>query len=280
MKKINSSFYSLLSVTILCFINPYLNGEQTSKTTSTTTASTPSQPNEDIGIISFTPPAGWHLTDTATLPKSVKIMVVGKGQKVFPPSMNLSTEPFKGTLKDYLKIVKSMNEAHNNEWKDLGTIRTEAGIASLSQVDNKAEWGDLRLMHVILLKNGRIYILTASALKEEFSNYYKDFFNAMKSLRLNKDLIEMLTPQRKSQTLTTYNNLKNEWQKLLAKKRQEQPEMDLAELKITTFNNEEFQKNTWIPFKDLINQKYIDMGSEWQTAVLQKAESDLFIINP
>ncbi len=79
--------------------------------------------------------------------------------------MNLSTQLFPGTLKDYLKNVKNINEAQGYFWKDLGSITTEAGPASLSQVDTKTEYGDVRQMHVILLKNGRIYILTASALK-------------------------------------------------------------------------------------------------------------------
>lgn len=139
---------------------------------------------EQEQVVSFNPPVGWHLADAHLLPPHVKALVVGKGPSSFPPSLNLSCEPYQGTLRQYLKTVKNMNSAQGYEWKDLGTIQTEAGTASLSQVDTKSQWGDLRLMHVILLKNKTIYILTASALKSEFPQFYKDFFAAMRSLKL------------------------------------------------------------------------------------------------
>lgn len=139
------------------------------------------------GAVLFNPPAGWLLADPKALPSNVKIMVVGKGSTDYPPSLNLTTERFAGTLKDYLKIVKAINDRNGDEWKDLGTIRTEAGEASLSQVDVKSKWGTERLMHVILMNDGTIYILTAAALKEEFPKFYKDFFASMRSLRINKE---------------------------------------------------------------------------------------------
>lgn len=142
-------------------------------------------PKQAADVAVFTPPQGWRLADTKALPPSVKIMVVGKGERDFPPSMNLGTEPFDGTLKDYLKVVKSINDAQGATWKDLGMIRTEAGEASLSQLDTKTEWGNVKMMHVMMVKNGTVYILTAAALQEEFPKFYKDFFDAMKSFRFN-----------------------------------------------------------------------------------------------
>lgn len=134
----------------------------------------------------FTPPEGWRLAESATLPKSVKVMVVGEGSREYPPSMNLGTEPFQGTLKQYLKIVKEINESQKSDWKDLGMIKTDAGDASLSQVDIRSEWGPVRMMHVILIKDGTVYILTAAALRDEFSDYYKEFFKALKSLKFER----------------------------------------------------------------------------------------------
>ncbi len=140
------------------------------------------QASKASGVVMFTPPQGWRLADSNQLRPSVKIMVVGKGKHEFPPSMNLTTELFNGSLKDYLKIVKEINDAQGSEWKNLGSIRTTAGEASLSQADTHTEWGDVRMMHVILLKDETIYILTAAALREEFPNFYKEFFNSMRSL--------------------------------------------------------------------------------------------------
>lgn len=139
------------------------------------------------GAVLFTPPKGWRAADPADLPKSVKAMVVGKGACEYPPSINLGTENYKGTLKQYLKRIKEINDSRGTAWKDLGTIRTEAGDASLSQADAKTGWGEVRMMHAILKKGDTIYILTASSLKDEFSKFYKDFFAALKSLRFSRE---------------------------------------------------------------------------------------------
>lgn len=142
--------------------------------------------SEETEIVQFTPPKGWRFADTTTLPPSVKTMVIGKGNSEFPPSINLGTETYHGTLKHYLKRIKDINTSQGAEWKDLGMIRTEAGDASLSQVDTKTQWGNVRMMHVILHKEGTIYILTAASLKDEFSTFYKDFFTSLRSLRFGK----------------------------------------------------------------------------------------------
>lgn len=140
--------------------------------------------------LQFTPPPGWRNADNTTLPERVKLMVVGKGTSEFPPSISLATEDYAGTLKQYLKIIKELNASKGHEWRDLGTIQTGAGIASLSQTDNKSQWGDIRLMHVILKKNGTIYIVTAAALKSEFSLYYKEVFSSLRSLKFSTHEIQ------------------------------------------------------------------------------------------
>jgi hypothetical protein len=139
------------------------------------------------GSVSFTPPAGWKIADPKALSPYVKIMVVGKGEKEFPPSINLAIDPFKGSLKEYLKIVKRYNDSQKAEWKDLGTIMTGAGEASLSQVDTKTKWGVEREMQLIFIRDGSAYILTAAALKDEFANHYNEFFAALKSVRINPE---------------------------------------------------------------------------------------------
>lgn len=138
-----------------------------------------------ILTVQFTPPKGWRFAETETLPASVKTLVVGQGSHEFPPSLNLGFEVYSGTLKQYLKRVKEINDTQGYKWKDLGKIHTQAGNASLSQVDTKTQWGEVRLMHVIYQEDGIIYILTGAALKEEFPRFYRDFFNAFCSFRLS-----------------------------------------------------------------------------------------------
>lgn len=232
---------------------------------------------ENEAVVLFTPPSGWFIGDQKALPASVKVMVVGKGQSAFPPSMNLSTQTYEGTLKQYLKIVKSINDSQGYEWKDLGTIKTEAGIASLSQVDTRNEWGVVRQMHVILLKNGNIYILTAAALKDEFPKFYKEFFDAFHTLRVNQSIFDMLsTPESKKKLQEGIDQVDSQWRLLITQKQQATPDSPVNEIKEQIFSSEEFQKKTWKPFKELIERDYKEMGQPWQTFVINKTEDDLF----
>lgn len=231
----------------------------------------------DPGIVSFTPPAGWMLVDPSTLPKRVKTMVIGKAPTAYSPSLNLSTEPYAGTLKQYLKIVKNINTAKGYDWKDLGTIQTQSGTASLSQVDTKTQAGVVRLMHVILVKNGNVYILTAAALKNEFSIFYKDFFASMRSLKVAKDAYEVVTdPQQRAQLKTAADKLQSQWQFLLVQKQKDNPQMNWQEIQENIFNSKEFQSTIWDPFKEMLSQKYSQWGTEWQSLFLQKLEDQLF----
>jgi hypothetical protein len=260
----------------LCLIHSIEANPSSPVTSSSTTTSSPK--NQEEGIVLFTPPAGWHLAEASALPANVRVMVVGKGPSSFPPSLNLSSEPYKGTLKQYLKIVKNMNDAQGYEWKDLGNIQTQAGTGNLSQVDTKTQWGNVRLMHVILVKNGRVYILTASALKDEFSIFYKDFFAAMRSLRIAQDAYEMVSDsQQRSQLKSAADKLQTQWKTLLAQKQKENSQMKLSELQQTVFNSEEFQNTIWNPFKEMLKQKYQPLGEEWRTLFLQKLENQLLI---
>ena len=225
----------------------------------------------------FSPPPGWKLADPKTLPKSVKIMVIGESISHFPPSMNLSLEPYKGSLKQYLKLIKNMDEARGNEWKDLGPIRTEAGMGNLSQVDEPSQWGIKRLMRVILLKNNTVYILTASALKDDFPHFYDQFFTALRSLKIATDALEMISnPQQRSQLRLASQKLKTDWQLLLKRQHEKEPELPLNQLKEKTFQGNEFQQTYWVPFQNMIQQKSADLGSEWQSLFLEKMKDDLY----
>lgn len=138
---------------------------------------------EDSSIqLALTPPPNWRMAETKELPKHVKVLIVGKGKHSMPPSINLGYEIFSGSLKDYLKIIKNFNQSQGDPWVDLGTIETQAGQASLSQVEITTQWGPIKEMHVILARNGIIYIVTAAALKEEFSSFYPLFLEAFRSL--------------------------------------------------------------------------------------------------
>ncbi len=228
------------------------------------------------GAVLFSPPEGWLLADPKALPVHVKIMVVGKGASDYPPSMNLAAEKYNGTLKQYLKIIKTINDNNGYEWKDLGAIRTEAGEASLSQVDIKSKWGTERLMHVIMLRDGTVYILTAAALKDEFPKFYREFFTAMRSLRINKSVYDMIADTtRRANLHKAVGELKLSWKGYYQKFKQQgtiQPGQDLAD---AAFDSNEFQESFWTPFKTMLARDYADMGTTWQQQMLDHAQDEI-----
>lgn len=133
---------------------------------------------------SFTIPKGWATVEKKHLDPHVEYLVVGTSKTNFPPSINLSTEHFEGSLEDYLQIVKKISKEDGNKFKKMGQIETHAGTASLSQTDMDTEFGKVRLIHAMLLQNDTMYILTASALAKEFVAYYPLFFHTLQSFQI------------------------------------------------------------------------------------------------
>lgn len=184
MKKNNILFsLSLLALTVsLCSIRS-IGAEETASLSEMTAL-------KQIKM-QFTPPQGWHFAEMSNKLKHVHVMVLAESKHELAPCISLGTDYYQGELKDYLKIVKQINDVKGDEWKDLGKIQTEAGEASLSQVNAKTQWGEMRMMHAILLHDGIAYILTTAALKEDFPAYYKEFFQAMRSLKFIDNDIEI-----------------------------------------------------------------------------------------
>lgn len=273
---------SLLLISSTCYSTLFA-APASPKTTASKEAvkETASAVPEDNNFVMFTPPPGWQAFDTSSLSPRLRMMVVGKGQSSVPPSINLAMEPYQGTLKQYLKTIKAINDSQGYEWKDLGTIRTEAGTGSLSQVDTKSEWGDIRQMHTVLLKNGTIYIVTAAAQKDEFATFYKDFFAAMKSFRISKDLFDTVADTKQRAKLKSANELlKSQWKKMLIERQTASKDVPIEIVKEELFRSEEFQNTAWKPFEKSLSEQFRDLGSQWQALVLQQTEDELFTINP
>lgn len=217
--------------------------------------------------LTFTPPAGWGLAPRETLTPAIKVMVVGKGQKEYPPSINLAMENWSGTLKDYLKVVKDLNDAHSTEFKDLGKVKTEAGDALLTQEDITTKWGDVRQMHLFYLHDGVVYILTAASLKEEFPKYYKEFFSSMTSLRISKGVFDMVADQkRREQISLASDKIVTTFKEMMAKQSTGSNQV---------FMSADFQKNFWEPFKTMVMKDYADMGDNWQNMLLGQVQTTM-----
>ena len=231
-------------------------------------------------LVYFNPPKGWFQAEPDKSTRTVKLIIVGKPKTTFAPTIKLSTQLYPKSLKDYLNMIKAKNQSEGIDWKDLGMIQTKAGKASLSQNDEKTEYGTLRFMRVILLNEQRIYILTATALASEFSFYYKEFFDALTSLTIIKDFYQPLSSKEKQQLKQEISVIQNEWQKLLKQsldesKEAEKNQDDLNETRLNLFNNKDFQEHLWLPFKSSLEKNY-QQPPEWQSFTLMKVKNDLF----
>lgn len=263
--------FSAMSVTLPIYCHPG-HDHETDQTDSHKIQTEYTKNAEVPGALLFTPPEGWYVSDPKILPKRVKVMVIGKGLSEYPPSINLGMEPYKNTVKDYLKTVKAINEAQGSEWKDLGNIQTQAGNASLSQVDLKTEWGDVRLMHVILQKSGMLYVITAAALKDEFPVYYKDFFTAFRSIRFNKEALEMIVSAKRRNDLEKQIQLvKDEWYTFYLKQKQQNNQLTSEEI----FVKDPFKADKWLAFTAMIEKDYSDMSPTWRSHLIDKTHDEM-----
>jgi len=195
-------------------------------------------------FVYFTPPKGWELANPETLSMRVKAAFLGKSNRGFPPSINLALEETDASLPVYMEAVKKIYQADpNSKWRDLGRFNTAFGEGRLSELETKAELGVARIVQLIVIKNKTAYILTTSALKDEFSKYYKAFDEAFASFTMTNDLANGLkAPEKKARFQQLMQNL-------------------------TPESFETFQKT-------IIND-FTEIGPYWQILVIQEAYNHL-----
>jgi hypothetical protein len=231
------------------------------------------------GLVLFTPPSGWAFADPKTyqhLPRIRMMIFKEGGSGTVMPSINIASQPFKGTLKDYIKIIKSRVAAEGSDYKDLGTLRTDAGLAALCQIDQTTNNGVSRRMCAVLLKNDEIFLISAAASKDKFNLYYKDFFNAFRSVKIGKDVIDIIPQSHKRATLTkAIDDIHAQWKLFVQNYQQQHPEIARTDLKQKAFESDSFQNEYWTSFKNLLHNQFTDMPSLWETLVLQKITNEL-----
>jgi hypothetical protein len=208
----------------------------------------------------FVPPPEWEIADPSTLSPAVKISFLKNSGKGFCPSINLAIEETDVSLSDYLKAVKTIHEQdRKNQWRALGKVRTSAGMAQLTEIDSTTEWGPVRILQLILIKDKHAYVLTAAALKEEMSNYYKEVQAAFRSLTISYDLLQNIPQQERREML----NAKQE--ALLA----------AASSEKLFFEDPVFIEKNVIPFQKTVIDNFTDMGAFWQILVLRNVHEKL-----
>lgn len=225
--------------------------------------------NQSLGIATFTPPKGWKAAGKEALSAHVKILVIGpKIKNEMPPTMNLMIEPYTGTLKSYLSNVKKINESHGDSWKDLGSLKTKAGDASLSQVEIRSKWGGEKLMHAIIVRDGFAYVLTATASKGEFGRFYQQFYTALRSFDIHNNILDLIkNPEKRAKLENSIESIKSVYQQNLVQYSTDSKEQ--------VFDNPTFQHQIWLPFLESLRNDFSDLGIEWQSAVSDNLKESL-----
>jgi hypothetical protein len=215
----------------------------------------------------FMPPQGWEIADPGSLSPRVKIAFLKNTGKGFCPSINLAVEETSVCLNDYLKAVRAIHEQdRSTHWRALGKVRTAAGLAQLTEIDSTTEWGPIRILQLIFLKDGHAYVLTAAALKEEFSNFYTDIQSSFRSMTLSSDLLSNI-PQLERREALKHRQLElmDAAAKILATKAASKNLLEDAL----------FQKKYWIPFQQAVMDGFHDMGAFWQVLMLRNTQEKL-----
>ncbi len=173
----------------------------------------------------FVPPAGWDLINPQNLGKRVKVGFALKNSSTFAPSLNLAEEKLQTPLSvaEYVAAVKKIHLSNpNNRWRDLGAFKSPAGPCHLTELETKTKWGQVRLLQLFFIQDKTAYILTASALKEEFSQFYASFKKAFDSLNSSSHLLSSLPDVKKRERLSlAYDKLSSsclsheEWEKMV-----------------------------------------------------------------
>lgn len=215
----------------------------------------------------FVPPKGWEIADPRTFSPHVQLAFLKNTGKGFCPSINLAVEETDVSLSEYLKAVKAIHEQDKgNHWRLLGKVRTPAGLAQLTEIDSTTAFGPVRLLQLILLKEGHAYVVTAAALREEFSNFYKEFQTSFRSLTITSDLFANI-PQ-----LDLRENLKQAQAKLYsAAEERLRSQENIPNL----LEDPAFREKHWTVYQKTVLSDFEEMGAYWQILVLRSAYEKL-----
>lgn len=210
----------------------------------------------------FIPPKGWEIADPKMLAPSVRICFLGKNSKGLPPTINLATESVDVTLDAYVEEVRKIHRADPNcRWRDLGKFTALMGSGRLMELEIPTELGPARMVQLVVIKDKVAYILTAAALKEEFSKHYKTFDVVLHSLQSTSNLVEAY-PSKELKNLVSLQ------QRVLLVKKQID---ELFQKRESFLDFEQF----WKPFENKIINDFTEMGPYWQILLLSELRRQL-----
>lgn len=130
-------------------------------------------------LIYFTPPPDW----TSAQLSSGKRGFVAHSTEHTRPSLYLSVERSTLSYSDYLKSVQRIyTSIPKTSWRKIETLLTKAGSGTLTSIDMDTPHGMLRILQLLLQKQDRMIILTASTTQTQFPSYYPLLLETFRSL--------------------------------------------------------------------------------------------------
>ncbi len=131
-------------------------------------------------------PDTWKALPAKDFSSHMKVFIEGNGGNYYPPAIKVTMEKTNLSVNDYLLSAKKLVESSgDSSYRPMGKLQTFSGEASLVLMESTTNWGDVRSMQGVLVKNGMAYIITVSAIKEEFEDFYTTFFEAIRSFNIN-----------------------------------------------------------------------------------------------
>ncbi|CCB89374.1 hypothetical protein [Simkania negevensis] len=213
----------------------------------------------------FQPPEGWLMSNPTHLEDGLKIGFVQSQRKIFTPAISLYIEKIPCDEKTYLNaVLKNHRSDITKSIRGLGLLQTKSGKSHLLQIDTKSNWGKIRILQSILVKEGYAYIQTATCLREDFLKINQELLKSFQSLCVADDLPSTLENHeeldKKLATLLT------SWKKHLQTAKGEKEDLFKANF---------FQRNQWLPFTEYITHNYAEFGICWQILAIQYVKEQL-----
>lgn len=213
----------------------------------------------------FEPPHNWQMSNPIHFTDGVKIGFVQSERKIFTPAITLSLEKIPCDEKTYIETVKKNHRSDiTKRVRELGLLETKSGKAHLIQIDMKNNWGKIRILQSILVKDQVAYIQTASCLREDFLKIHQDFLSAFRSLTVADGLLSSLSNHQELED--KLEKLTVSWKKYISSAKGKKEEL---------FKESFFQKNQWGPFTDYVTKKYAENGICWQILAIQYIKDQL-----
>lgn len=205
-------------------------------------------------IYYFMPPTGWEMRMPVERDAYIQVAFVGEQKGLLAPCIRYTTEVTECSLKEYVQAVREQQLAQaqqpQDRWTDLGPFRTKVGEGRLIELELATEVGQLRMLQVICMGTGQAHVLTAIALKEEFSSLRPTFLETLRSFTAAETLFAPVGDLSKREELEALFTSLGEFP----------AEGDRAAL----------QEERWNSLQKLITSSYASQGDHWQFLLLKE----------